>query len=123
MKDINNFLSYFLSRANKNSFLSIESYNEKKTGGGQVAGSFFNYSIEREKLLNYIKKINQNPNAVYLSLNPLKTKKRKKTEVEKISYLFIDVDKNPTKEQMQPISDFLEKNHLEVCYLSKSGHG
>jgi len=59
---------------------------------------------------------------VFLNINPLCKKKRVKSNIKKISFIFIDLD-DAKEEHNKLIKDFLSKIGINYSYNAESGHG
>lgn len=120
-----NFLDYLINRHKEEdkAFLQVFEGDDTKQSKNVSFEWFDLHKTNTKTIKDYISKHNKKPYGIFLNLHPMINKERKKESASKIKFLFIDVDDNPSKDEMTKITKYFETIGLNYCYMCKSGGG
>lgn len=103
-------------------YVNVFAADDKKK---QIKNYNFFYNLKThsfEKILDECTFYNTNGFGSFVSLNPLTTSSRKKENVKKINFVFIDLD-NANKKDFEGVITFIESKGIKYCYTAETGSG
>jgi len=83
---------------------------------------FYSTSLDIKQIKSKIDNLDESTYGVFMNINPLNKSRRRKEDVTKIIYAFIDLD-DAKEEHNKLIKDNLNKFKITYSYNAKSGHG
>ncbi len=121
MKEV---LDYIINKRNtKKSFFEVISFNDKnKDLNKNLPISYFSNNGNVESLISNIKTKNKEGWGVFINFNPLNKEKRGNDFIDRINFIFIDLD-NAKKEDFEKVKLFLDENNILYSYIAESGNG
>ena len=118
-------LKYILGRQRQidgKSIINIFASDDKKKKESKY-NTFFNLNDTKDnKVFSETDVYNFCPFGVFMSLNPLDSDRRKKDNVKKILFIFVDLD-HADKNDFEGVKTYLEGKGFKICYTAKTGGG
>jgi len=104
------------------SYIEVIAFDDLKKDK-KVRQTFFNINkTEIRKIQDEIEIYNTGSFGVYINVNPLSAKVRKKDTVKKYLFCFIDLD-DANDDHKELVKSFLINNNIKYSYLGQSGSG